>query len=803
MPKVDKFAQQQKDQKKTAQKVKAENVQASKQQASDVDAAIAASQQAQKKTNGAATASTNGSGAPKSGKQPKSSAATGTFASAGRVGLYGNHDDDGDDDQHETPSPQVTEMPSKASAKKEATSRKKEKQAKNADADWNLEEETSAARKERIISRLMKIFLVGYFMESGSAENGGSNERAKKQKKTSGKKASSESSSFSFADMMQTLNNYLGPIMGLSFLILLMLAKISEENYSPDRDELAESHYDVLGIARDATLIDVKRAYKKLALQWHPDKNPDCEACAEKFDRISKASDVLSNQEKRKAYDSQKKAAASLTAASTVELTADNFEYQVLRSNDVWIVQVYDPSDGSSQHFHPVWEEASLSYKGVVKFGRIDASKNKKALEFLPQRVVLMPLMFRYVRGQEIETWQPTAAEDAGQRLFKRFIADSVPEVEAIKAMPDLKKWWARGPAGVGQVTGLDAPRIAIVPNQAQLGTLKGQHRDTLRKVEQLAHRWGEFAGFTLTNAKAVQEGIDAAFPTPKSKEWSIITHSGNSTSKPKIQVVSDLEHLPGAVAEHIAAVSEQRVPLLTVRNHQQLCGTSTFGRAARRYCLFVVDVADGSPQIAKILAELESSRETYAQEMAELAAAEGGGDGDAEDGEEGGSSGVEPLQIQPVRVFTGTSRWPWQPPGVGSGFSALWSEAKHAQVFLLEMETRRIAAITKSLVELYQQVAYEDLKLHDLPETLSLARALPDPEATLRREVMAVLTSAVGGLMAFVLVAVGIAIAPELSLPANGAAGGAVFFLVMLMQPRLCRKVLAAFYGGGSTFPF
>lgn len=62
-------------------------------------------------------------------------------------------------------------------------------------------------------------------------------------------------------------------------------------------------YYEILGVTKNATKDEIKKAYRKQALKFHPDKNPGDKSAEDKFKEAAEAYEVLSSDEKRSKYD--------------------------------------------------------------------------------------------------------------------------------------------------------------------------------------------------------------------------------------------------------------------------------------------------------------------------------------------------------------------------------------------------------------------------------------------------------------------------------------------------------------------
>ena len=62
-------------------------------------------------------------------------------------------------------------------------------------------------------------------------------------------------------------------------------------------------YYEILGVSKSSTSDEIKKAYRKIAMKYHPDKNPDDQSAEEKFKEAAEAYSVLSDSQKKQQYD--------------------------------------------------------------------------------------------------------------------------------------------------------------------------------------------------------------------------------------------------------------------------------------------------------------------------------------------------------------------------------------------------------------------------------------------------------------------------------------------------------------------
>eukprot|EP00798_Chlamydomonas_sp_ICE-L_P028764 gene28764-31946_t len=154
-----------------------------------------------------------------------------------------------------------------------------------------------------------------------------------------------------------------------SYTVLLVLAWAA-----PGKDP-----FKTLGVSKDASEDEIKKAYRKLALKYHPDKNPKGEA---RFMEISSAWEILSDPTKKREHDMgggyyhQQQQQQQLPSGTT-PLTASSFRKLVFYGNKPWLIQVWSESSPVCREFSSSWEAAwkAANKQGMgVELGRIHAA---------------------------------------------------------------------------------------------------------------------------------------------------------------------------------------------------------------------------------------------------------------------------------------------------------------------------------------------------------------------------------------------------------------------------------------------
>jgi len=121
-----------------------------------------------------------------------------------------------------------------------------------------------------------------------------------------------------------------------------------------------KDYYSILNLDRNATIEEIKKSYKKLALQYHPDKNQGNDEATEKFKEVSEAYSILSNDDKRKQYDVMGSADDDFSAGEDPFAVFNSIFKQHLSSfmnmkydNDVNISNIFSNLSGMPQGNFP------------------------------------------------------------------------------------------------------------------------------------------------------------------------------------------------------------------------------------------------------------------------------------------------------------------------------------------------------------------------------------------------------------------------------------------------------------------
>ena len=169
-----------------------------------------------------------------------------------------------------------------------------------------------------------------------------------------------------------------------------------------NRIKSARTYYEVLGVERGANETEIKRAYRKLALQFHPDKNKT-NGAEEAFKSIGQAFGCLSDQEKRSKYDQygvhvdlrQGQHPTTHDFEFTTELTPEDLFNMFFGQHPLFSDMMGSSSSHSSRHFHSMYYRHHPSHHHRGPFTRRTATYTSSSrfgwfLQFLPLLLLLL-----------------------------------------------------------------------------------------------------------------------------------------------------------------------------------------------------------------------------------------------------------------------------------------------------------------------------------------------------------------------------------------------------------------------------
>jgi len=155
----------------------------------------------------------------------------------------------------------------------------------------------------------------------------------------------------------------------------------------------AEDFYNLLGVSKDATKAQIRRAFKKIAIEKHPDKNPNDPGAHETFTKINRAYETLKDDDLRKKYDTYGEEGLKDDHFSNqyqswnfyneqfgiydddpeiITLSKADFEQSVSGTEDVWFINFYSPHCSHCHTLAPVWREVARELNGVIRMGAVN-----------------------------------------------------------------------------------------------------------------------------------------------------------------------------------------------------------------------------------------------------------------------------------------------------------------------------------------------------------------------------------------------------------------------------------------------
>uniref|UniRef100_A0A667WUP4 DnaJ homolog subfamily C member 10 n=1 Tax=Myripristis murdjan TaxID=586833 RepID=A0A667WUP4_9TELE len=224
-------------------------------------------------------------------------------------------------------------------------------------------------------------------------------------------------------------------LLGLLLVCMCVCARAESRDY-----------YELLGVNREATSREIRRAFKKLALTMHPDKNPGDPSAHDRFLQVSRAYEVLKDEDLRKKYDKYGEKGLDEQQGGRYEswsyyrydfgiydddlevITLDRGDFEAaVNSGEIWFINFYFPRCSHCHQLAPTWREVAKEMEGVIRIGAVNCGDNNRLCR--SKGITSYPSLYIYRTGQKPEKYHGERSKENLVQFSMQFITTTVTEL--------------------------------------------------------------------------------------------------------------------------------------------------------------------------------------------------------------------------------------------------------------------------------------------------------------------------------------------------------------------------------------
>uniref|UniRef100_A0AAX7UDB0 DnaJ homolog subfamily C member 10 n=1 Tax=Astatotilapia calliptera TaxID=8154 RepID=A0AAX7UDB0_ASTCA len=226
-------------------------------------------------------------------------------------------------------------------------------------------------------------------------------------------------------------------LMVLPMLLTVLLVAVWAEG---------QDYYELLGVSREATTKEIRRAFKQLALTMHPDKNPGDPSAHEKFLQVNRAYEVLKDEDLRKKYDKYGEKGLDEQQDGRYEswnyyrydfgiydddleiITLDSGDFEAaVNSGEIWFINFYFPRCSHCHQLAPTWRDFAKEMDGVIRIGAVNCGDNNHLCR--RKGINSYPSLYIYRSGQVPEKFNGERNRDNLVRFSMQFITTTITQL--------------------------------------------------------------------------------------------------------------------------------------------------------------------------------------------------------------------------------------------------------------------------------------------------------------------------------------------------------------------------------------